>query len=39
MQKIKNLIRSTSNTSGNYDKKSMKIRINSDYDLPATKIN
>ena len=34
----KNLIRSTNNNSGDYEEKYMKILLNSDDDLPLTKI-
>ena len=36
--KIKDLIRSVTNTSGNYDKEHMKIKFNSDDNLPLNKI-
>ena len=35
--KIKDIIRSKTNNSDNYDKKYMKIKVNSDYDLPLNK--
>ena len=36
--KIKNLIRSITNASGDYDERCMKIRFNSDDNLPLNKI-
>ena len=35
--KIKDLIKSATNTSGDYEKKYMKIKFNSDGDLPLNK--
>ena len=35
--KIRDLIRSKTNSSGNYDEKYMKIKLNSDDDLPLKK--
>ena len=35
--KIRDLIRSITNNLDNYDKKYMKIKFNSDYDLPSKK--
>ena len=37
-EKIRDLVRSISNNSGDYDQKYMKIKFNSDDDLPSQKI-